>query len=79
MTQVCFPSVIVTELSYKHGWPVGVRQIYAPDLESVPDDQEHSPLRSASRRLAHQRVHHVLSQTVAKIILVRNLGFRQYH
>ena len=67
------------DLVAHHVRPVEARQIHAPDLETVSDEQAQSSLRAASSCGDIQRTKYIVYQHVAKIILVGNFGLRQKH
>ena len=67
------------DLAAHHICPVEARQIHAPDLETVSDEQAQSSLSAASSRGDIQRTKYIVYQHVAKIILVGNIGLCQKH
>ena len=60
-------------------WHVEACRLDAPYLWSVPDEQDHSHLRSDRIRCSRRKAHHVLPKPVVAIGLVGDLGLIQYH
>ena len=60
-------------------WPVEARQIYAPALGLVLDDQAHISLHASSRRCYIWQAHHCVSEPVATISLVGNISLCHNH
>ena len=63
-----------------HVQTVEARQLHAPALWSLLDDQAHSPLHAPGSRGGRQRTHQVLAAPVVTINLVGDVGFYlHYH
>ena len=68
------PFTAGNELAVHHVSPMEMIRIYATALGSVLNDQDHYPLRSANRRRDFRQAHHVVSQPVAALSLVNDIG-----
>ena len=64
----------VDDLVAHHIQTMEARQLHAPALGPVSEDQANSPLHAPSSRDDRRRTHHVLSQSVVTISLVSDLG-----